>query len=725
MSAAQTYQLAVQRHLAGDLAAAESLCRQVLQLQPDHPDALHRLGLLAHSTGRLEEAADLISRAISRRPAAAYYLNRGAVLLRLGRLPEAASDFRAAIALQKDYLSAMLNLSALLRHMGEPDEAISACRDALALRPDLGEIHDHLGLALLDKGHPDQAAAAHRRAAELSPRWPLAWIHLGDACTRLQQFDQAAAAYAAALALQPDHFGVRLRRGDALFLHGRFQEALVEYDRALAAQPDSAEAHCNRGNALCGLQRYDDAIPAYERAIALRPNFANCCNSLANALMFVGQIDRAIEYYHRAVEIDPSDISADSNRVYMLYFHPAWDSAAILREHRVWEARHAQPLRHLIRPHDNDRSPDRPLRVGYLSPDFRRHVQALFTAPLFSSHNREQFQIYCYSAVSNADSVTRRLQGFASAWRPIAGQSDDAVAQQIRADRIDILVDLSMHMAHGRPRVMARKPAPVQVAYLAYPGTTGMTAIDYRLTDPYLDPPGRHDDWYVERSIRLPHTFWCYDPYGMELGNHLLPDPGPPPAHRNGTITFGCLNSIWKFNSGVLELWSRLLRRVAGSRLRLMAPHGQARRWVLEELARHRIEPAMVDFVCYQPRQDYLAEYQRIDIALDTLPYNGHTTSLDAFWMGVPVISRLGSTVMGRAGFSQLSNLGLTELLADDDERFVAIAAELAADSTRLTDLRRTLRARLSASALMDAPRFARDVEAAYRSMWRAWSQSQ
>ncbi len=262
---------------------------------------------------------------------------------------------------------------------------------------------------------------------------------------------------------------------------------------------------------------------------------------------------------------------------------------------------------------------------------------------------------------------------------------------------------------------MARKPAPVQVAYLAYPGTTGLSAIDYRLTDPYLDPPGETDADYVEQSTWLPDTFWCYDP----LTDRPLPNALPLLAE--GHVTFGCLNNFCKVTDQTLALWSKVLHAVAESRLLLLAPVGTARQRVLDRLREEDIEPARIEFVDHRPRAQYLELYHRIDVCLDTLPYNGHTTSLDSHWMGVPVVTRVGRTVVGRAGYSQLTNLGLSELVAWSDDDFVSIAAALAADWPRLAHLRSTLRERMERSPLMDAARFARNIEAAYREMWRRW----
>jgi len=303
----------------------------------------------------------------------------------------------------------------------------------------------------------------------------------------------------------------------------------------------------------------------------------------------------------------------------------------------------------------------------------------------------------------------------ADVWRDISGSSDETVTKLIREDRIDVLVDLTMHMAGSRPLVFARKPAPVQVCWLAYPGTTGLTAIDYRLTDPQLDPPGLFDRFCSEKSFRLPETFWCYDPLTSE------PAVGPLPALANGHVTFGCLNNFCKVNEGVLRLWARVMKAVAGSRLLLLAPQGSARERTLNLFQHEGISRDRICFTRFRPRLDYLAQYHHIDIGLDTFPYNGHTTSLDSYWMGVPVVTLVGDTVVGRAGLSQLTNLGLMELVAETPEAFIESAIRLASDLDRLQALRATLRERMRSSPLMDAPRFARNIEAAYREMWRRW----
>ncbi len=334
---------------------------------------------------------------------------------------------------------------------------------------------------------------------------------------------------------------------------------------------------------------------------------------------------------------------------------------------------------------------------------------------------------FSYSYVETPDAVTARLRRHADVWRDISNLNNQAAADLIRQDKIDVLIDLTMHLLGSRILIFARKPAPVQVSWLAYPGTTGVEAIDYRITDPRLDPvDSRESDfstqepYYSERSVRLADTYWCYDPYGMETNPEAeLPGPSPLPFLTTGNITFGCLNNFCKINEQTLALWAKVMAAVPNSRLILLAPPGSPRDWVLKSLG--VTQGDRVEFLLIQPRRQYLQTYRRIDLCLDTIHCNGHTTTLDALWMGVPVVTRVGTTIAGRAGWSQMHNVGMMELVAWTDEQFVKSAVDLAGDVGRLTALRATLRERMERSPLMDAARFTRNMERAYRQMWQAW----
>jgi protein O-GlcNAc transferase len=643
----QALRLAAQYKQAGRMVEAESICRQILAVQPNQPDALDLLGVLAFRSGRIPESETLFRQAIAAKPdGAGYYGNLGALMLAQGRFEESAAASREALRLQQDRPEPFRNLGSALLHMGRIEEATECLRNAVAMLPDSADLHCGLGNALLGQGDLQQAAESFRRA--------------------------------------------------------------------VAIRPDDPDALTNHGYVLEILERVDEALRFYRRALALAPDHAVARNNLGNTLRKLGWLDEALDCLQRARVLNPDFAIAHSSLVYTMLFHPRYDAAAIHAEHRLWNERHALPLRASIQPHRNDRDPDRPLRIGYVSSDFREHPVGRFLLPLLENHDRRRIEAYCYSGVQRDDEFTDRFRACAAAWRPTCGAPDAQVADLVRQDGIDILVDLALHMAGSRLLVFARKPAPVQATYLGYCGTTGLDAIDYRITDPYLDPPGTQQ-YYSERSVYLPHTYWCYNAPAN------APDPSPPPASAVGHITFGCLNNFCKVTRPVLSAWCRLLRDVPTSRLLLFSLEGGHRQRVRDILAGEGIDPQRLSFVASQPMHAYFETHWRIDVALDPFPYNGGTTTCDALWMGVPVVSLAGKTAMGRAGLSLLSNVGLPELVAHTEEEYVEMAAKLAGDLPRLTELRRTLRQRMLASPLMDAPAFARDMEVAYRQMWRTW----
>nr|MBA2707372.1 hypothetical protein [Gemmatimonadaceae bacterium] len=330
------------------------------------------------------------------------------------------------------------------------------------------------------------------------------------------------------------------------------------------------------------------------------------------------------------------------------------------------------------------------------------------------NRDREHFEVICYSGVPSPDRLTERMRPLADQWRSTIGVSDDALAQQIRADSIDVLVDLTLHSADNRMLAFARKPAPVQISYLGYPGTTGLAAMDWRLTDPYLDPP-QNDALYVEKSLRLPRTYWCY------LAPDGVPDVGPLRAWRSGLVTYGCLNNFSKLNDRVLACWARILASVAGSRLLLHAGEGSHRTRVQEMFAAHGVSVERIEFVGKVPYGEYFAAYGRIDVGLDPFPYTGGTTTCDALWMGVPVVTLAGESAVQRGGVSLLTSANLHEWIASDENRYVDLATKAAGDLKAIEKLRGSMRDRLRASVLTDAATFAADVEEAYRFAWKQW----
>jgi len=731
----------------GQLDESIAAYRQAIRLKPDHAKALHNLGTALHANGQPDEAIAAYGQALRLKPdfAEAHY-SLGIALQAKGQLEEATTSYRQAIVLKPDYADAYGNLGNALQDKGQLDEAIAAYQQAIRLNPDFAEAHNSMGAALLRKRQADEAVACFRHAIRLKPDFAEAHDNLGNALKNMGQLDEAIACFQQAIRLKPDDAESHYNHANALLAQGQFDEAIAAYSQAIRLKPDYAEAHSNLGNALRETGQFDEAVASYRQAVQLKPDLAGAHSNLGNALKDRGQLDEAIAAYRQANRLQPTcaetqknlGAAADagqldeattsqrqairlkpdyagqhSNLILTLHYHPGCDARMIHEELRRWNRQHAEPLKKFIQPHHNNRDPDRCLRIGYVSADFLDHASAFFLLPLFRNHDRRQVEVFCYSHQTHSDQVTLQMKDHVQHWRTTVGQPDAKVAAQIREDQIDVLVDLKLHTGGNSLLIFAQKPAPVQATWLGYPGSTGLDTMDYRLTDPYLDPPGLDDAYYSERSIHLPDTFWCYDPLANE------PAVNAPPCLEKGFITFGCLNTFCKINDAVLTLWAGILKTVSNSRLLLLAPEGSSRQRALDRLGREGIGPERVEFVARQSRLGYLLTYHRIDIGLDTVPYNGHTTSLDSFWMGVPVIALVGQTAVGRAGLSQLTNLGLPELVARTPEQYLQIAADLAGNLPRLAELRRTLRARMQASPLMDAPRFARNVERAYREMWK------
>jgi predicted O-linked N-acetylglucosamine transferase (SPINDLY family) len=615
--------------------------------------------------------------------------------LKLAQQAVNAQDFRQAEIILRKILAAEPNQPQALQLYGrlalranQPAMALEMLTASEKLQPNDRFIHLDLGNVFLVLGRMEEAAAQYRRCLEISPNDAGAWSNLGVVLHEL----------------------------------GQQQEALEALHKALALEPDVADRHNNLGTALTSLGRSHEAADAYRRAIQIKPDFWQVQQNLAHACKDIGQVDEAIRICRELLALNPNSHTLHSNLLIYMMYSPTCTPRELFEEHRRWNRQHAAPLGSEMKPHTNDRSPDRRLRVGYFSPDFREHSVSYFFENLLAAHDPAQVEVFCYAdMLRKKEDTSARLRALAPHWTNITGLPDQQVAEIIRKDQIDILVDLAGHTGGSRLLLLARQPAPVQVSYLGYPNTTGLDAIQYGLTDPYLDPPGGADELYSETLIRLPRTFACYRP------PEDAPDLSPLPAASKGFLTFASFNAFPKVTARVIEVWSKILQRVPGSRLLIGARgvntpemSGQIR----AAFSAQGIEPQRLWLSPYQPRSEYLATHHQIDILLDTFPVNGHTISCHALWMGVPVISLIGNARFGRLGSSVLNNLGLPELLAQSEDQYIDIAVNLASDLPRLEQLRSTLRQRMSQSPLMDAKSLARDIENAYREMWRTWTAS-
>ncbi len=731
------------------LDEAVAACREALRLKPEFPEAYNNLGIILKDQGKLDDAVAAYRAALRIRPNFPEICNNlGNALKEQGKFDEAIAAYREALRLKPDYAMAYNNLgnalsgkreldqaaaaydealrlrpefpeawnnkSVVLRDQGKLEQSVAACQAALRFRPEYPEAYNNLGNTLRGQGKLDEAIAAYLQMLRLRPEYPEAYSNMSIVLRDQGKLDQSVAACQAALRLRPDYPEVYINLGNTLKDQGKLDEAIATYRQALRLRSGSPALHYNLANALKDQARLDEAIAEYQQALRLSPDYAEAHNNMGNALKDQGQLDEAIACFDRAAALQPDDPAHDGNRIYTMHFHPRYHAAAIFREQRAWNERRAKPLADSIPPHANDAVPDRRLRIGYVSAYFRRHAEAFFVVPLLEAHDHEKFEIHCYSSVARPDEITDRHRRGADAWHDVHGVGDAGLAQRVRDDRIDVLVDLMMHMADGRLLAFARKPAPVQATWLAYPGGTGMDAMDYRFTDPYIEPP-LLQPCHIEQSIQLPDCWCAYDP---------LADAPPAARRENGPVCFGSINNPCKLNEPLLRLWARVLSAVPDSRLLVQTFTSEHADRIRRLMGNMGITATRLDFVGRVSRSSYLRLYDQIDICLDPLPYNGITTTLDALWMGVPVVTLAGQAAAGRAGLSILSNAGLGDLAAQTPDQLVQIAARLAVDIPRRTDLRSTLRGRLTASPLMDYPRFARSMEAAYRQMWRRWCET-
>ncbi len=503
----------------------------------------------------------------------------------------------------------------------------------------------------------------------------------------------------------------RLDLGNALLDEGDVASAAAEIDAVLAAEP-SAIAYNSLGNLRARQRQFDAAIAAYSRAIELDPRLSQAHGNLGMLQFSVADNDAAIASFRRAVALAPDRPANWSALLFALSVSDRATARGIAAEHRAFGERFAARIAPLPAVVPAPRA-GRRLRIGYVSSDWRRHAVAVFAEPLLAAHDRDRFEIFCYQSHAGGDEVTARFAALADHFVPIASMPDAEAAGRIRDDAIDILVDLNGHTAHNRLPLFFLKPAPVQATWLGYLGSTGVPTIDYRLTDRYTDPAVQSEAAGAEALWRLPLTQWCYRPY-VEA-----PDVGPLPASTAGGITFVCMNHPLKSSRSAFVLWARILAAVPASRLILLAtPYDAQRARVLAFFAGEGIAGERIEQVGEAPIATYLARYLRADIALDSLPCAGGTTTCDALWMGVPVVTLVGDRPFSRSGASLLRNADLTELITRTPDEYVRAAVDLATDRVRLATLRAGLRDRLRASPLLDPAGFARAVEDAFDEMW-------
>ncbi|MBI3709751.1 MAG: tetratricopeptide repeat protein [Proteobacteria bacterium] len=734
----------------GRYQEAEAKLRQAIALRPDYAEAYNNLGLLlgqignpaaalaqfdralalnpmvaeAHTNrgnalaelGRNDDAIAALKRALELRPNDQRFLaNLGATCQRLGRLDEAIAAFRRALDARPDSADVLVNLGAFLRERGETEAAIDNLRRALAVAPNHADAHNNLGLCLHQQGRLDDALAAFDQAIMLAPAAPEAHSNRGSVLLEQGQLDAAIAGLERALALDPNCAHSHNSLGLAHEQLGRKDQAMACFRRALEIDPRIAEAYSNLGNTLLDQGDAEAAIESLKQAVALRPKGARFLNNLGTACLKQGRLDDALDPLRRALEMQPELTVAHDNLIFTLDFDPRIDLAGALAERRRWAERYARPLTAVAAPHRNDPDPERRLRVGYVSADFKRHSAADCLLPIIATHSAS-VEVYCYSGVRQPDDMTARFRELAAVWREAYAQSDDALARTIREDGIDILVDLSGFTKGNRLLVFARRPAPVQVHGWGYALGTGMDAMDYILSDRVLIAEDERR-FYVEKVAYLPNLFVYMPPANAAEITAL-------PALQRGHFTFGSFNRFSKVTPEVLGLWARLLHEAPSARLLLKdsaLDDGETRQKVLATFAAAGIAAERIDIQGRTGKLDHLAACREADLVLDSFPQNGGITTLECLWMGVPMVTLPGTRPQGRVGASILSTLGLGDFIAASPDDYAARAVRWTQNPAALAELRATLRETLSRSIICDHAAYGAATEAVYRDMWRRW----
>jgi len=705
--------------MQGRLEAAEAAYREAISVDAAFTDAHRNLGDLLNAQGRIDEAIECFATAatLSADDADAHFLLADLLSAR-GRHREAHRSYQAGLAISPGVAAAHNNLGASLRHLSRNQEARACFEEALRIDPDLGDAHANLAALLQSDGLIDEAIEHYRAAAERQSDAVNCRRSLGELLLSQMRIEEALRSFREVLTLDPESSRSHYELGNALAAGGHIDEAIERFRQAVRLDPQDSNAQVNLGYALNSNRRFEEAKQCFRQALTLTPDLVEAHNNLGGVLQMQGQLQPAMQAYQSALKLSPDQFYVRSNYLTCLNYHDEAVPEDVFEQHRQWSTLLASdPALPAVAPITRS-DPDRRLRIGYVSADFRFHSVAFFMAPILEQHNREHFEISCYANVAKPDANTERLKALCEHWRDISKLDDAEVAAWIRRDAIDILVDLSGHTVGNRLGVFSSRPAPIQVTYLGYPNTTGLESMDYRFTDALTDPPGRCDRLHSEALVRLDSGFLCFQPLASapEMRESRASDNG-------GGITFASFNELLKVTPATVSAWCQILARVpeAGLIIKGTALEDQGTRRLVEDgFAEHGIATDRLELIGRTPTlEQHLDLYNRVDIALDTFPYNGTTTTCEALWMGVPVVSRCGDVHASRVGLGLLSSVGLDELVSTDWQHYVDTAVDLAADKERRIQLRKGLRDRMRNSALMDAPGTTACIESAYRDMWQ------
>jgi predicted O-linked N-acetylglucosamine transferase (SPINDLY family) len=645
-------------------------------------------------------------------------IRQGLAAQRAGDLSKAATLYRQILQKSPDQPDANYLLGLIVQKEGAHAEAVKLFAKATKGNPKLGRAHLQRGFALNALGQVEQAELAFHAAVKSESGLAEAHHQLGNILKRQNRMAESLSSLREAVRLAPKEPVFWLSRGIAAQEAGALDEAVESFQQAIQLNPALAETHTLLGQVFLAQQKVESAHEQFCEALRLKPDSVEAHHDLGRLCAEEGLHVEAAEHFRRALTLSPTPES-QSNLLFLLHYLTETTSDQHFAEHKRWAEWFESPAKASWRAHANNREPGRRLRIGYVSPDLRDHPVVSFIGPILRQHHRDQVEVFAYANVKTPDAVSERIRVRTDQWRNIFGLPPTEVAELVRRDGIDILVDLAGHTTNHSLPVFALKPAPVQITWIGYPNTTGLTAIDYRLTERLSDPPGETERWHSEELIRLPETFSCYEATAES------PAVGPLPALANGFVTFGSFNNFRKLSPATIQLWARLLREMPSARLLLKSQglnRAGVRQRLREQFARAGVDAARLDLRGAGLSKDqHMGLYNHVDICLDPFPYNGTTTTCDALWMGVPVVTLIGHTHVARVGLSLVTNLGFPDWAVAGEDDYVAKCKALVSDLPQLAIIRANLRQTMTQSPLCDAPRFISHLECAYREAWERW----
>ncbi|NLG18499.1 MAG: tetratricopeptide repeat protein [Fibrobacter sp.] len=679
--------------------------------------SLYQKGIELLRSGKTDEAGGILEHARTLFPQSADILFAlGNVYRVCGNYGKAAQQFEDALKLRPDFFAARFNLGSAFRELKQYDRAAAHFKYALELKADSFEAHLSLGMVFKEQNRFAEALEELKAALSIRGNSLELFVNLAEVYIGLKNYDDALSCFYSALALSPDSPDILNGLGNTFILKKDHVRAKECYVRALEKNPGFADAHFNLGTLMREWNRLDEAIVCFKNALRFKPDSAPVFVNLGESLLAAGEIKEAEECFRKALQIDPGYCLAEDNLLLAMSYNPSYSCSQLFEEHRKRGSRRI-PVQRVF---TNDPNPDRRLKIGYLSPDFCKHPAASFMEPVIRNHDRDNFEVFCYSQTVNRDIKTEMFKSMVNNWREIESLDDKKTVELIISDEIDILVDCAGHMNGNRLGVFAQRAAPVQITGFGYPGTTGLYTIDYRLSDSVADPDGE-EVCHTEKLIRLESGFCCYAP------PENAPEITAPPAVENGYLTFGSTHTLARLNEKVIRLWADVMNAVDRSRLLIFRSTLTERSISRLKAAFDKcgVDPDRIEFQSQVPSPGHLAVYSRIDLLLDTFPWSGHTTACESLWMGVPVITLRGDRHAGRMVACVLSMAGMPEFIAESADDYVRIAGKWAADVDGLLKTRAGLRERISTSSLCDGEKFTRCLEENYRRVWMSEDRGQ